>query len=82
MFSNLPTRQFHPARLMLPGRRGQIFYDVHKVEGENSNGDADLSPSPVLPHVLLQLDYLSLGERQLIAVLPHKVTTCLASWTT
>lgn len=81
LFSDL-TRQCHPAGLLLTGRRRQIFYDVHKVKGEDADGHAHLSPSPVLPHILLQLDNVSLGERQLITVFPLKVKPCLTSRTT
>lgn len=78
------TRQCYPIGLclLLTWRRRQIFDDLYKVKREDSSKDAVLSSSPVLSHVLLQLDHIALRERQLIAVLALKVEPRHASRTT
>lgn len=68
--------------LLLTRSLRQIFNDFHKVQRKDSSGGADLSLSPFLAHVRLQLDHIALREWQLVALLPLKVKPCDAPRTT
>lgn len=59
----------------------QVFDDLYKVKGEDATVGPQLSPCPLLSHILLQLDHIALGERQLVGVLPVKVEPRHASRT-
>lgn len=79
------TRQRYPGGvcllLLLLTWGGQIFNYLYEIEGEDASEGADLSLSPVLSHVGLQLDHVPLREGQLVAVLPLQVELGHASGT-
>lgn len=62
------TGHWYSDRMSLLQTRGwgQIFDDLHKVERDEAGRGADLSPGPLLSDVRLQLDHVSLRERQLV----------------
>lgn len=68
--------------LLLTRRGRQIFNDVHKVQREDAGGGPQLSPCPLLSHVRIQLDYVPLGEGQLVTVLAIEIEPGHTSWTT
>lgn len=60
----------------------QVFNDLYKVKREDTSEGADLSPSPLLSYVGLQLDHIPLRERQFVTMFPLKVEPGYTPWTT